>query len=139
MRNAEPRSACPVPRSAFRVPHSLPRSASSLDRAWPHSRSTRATGTVDECAIGAFGAKQPFFARYERQGFDSQIATAVAFDGADMTFLFWDSSPGGSGYDHPVTDSQRCVQPRVDRSTSQTWPSPPFSCASDAPNERTCE
>jgi len=97
-----------------------------------------ATDTVDACAVTAFQAKKPFFARYDRQGFDSEVALAVAFDGQTMTFLSWDSSPSGGGYTHPLIRTQSCASPAVDLGRSDPV-HPPFVCNPEGPSEISCQ
>src|SRR5689334_15896638 len=59
---------------------------------------------VDSCVLLAFENRAPFFAMYDGQGDDSQVAFGIAADAkGTVTFLYWDSDPsGGSNADAVV-------------------------------------
>jgi hypothetical protein len=93
---------------------------------------------VDACATGAFEDGTPFFARYQQQGEDSQLLTAVAMNSTGTVKVFrWDSSPCGGGSCSPVTDVQSCEGPALE-TMSMDPNALPISCTSLGLAQRTC-
>ena len=95
---------------------------------------------VDQCVVTAFNAKQPFFARYDRMGTDSQVIFGVAGDAnGNVTFLTWDSDPSGGSGAGPVISASTCVAPSVDDSPGRdAFTSPPLRCESVSESGRVC-
>lgn len=62
--------------------------------------------TVDQCVADQSAAGAPFFAHYDAQGIDSQVAYGVVRDPNGQTsVLLWDSDPsGGSGSPARITE-----------------------------------
>lgn len=50
---------------------------------------------VDTCAVAALQAGTPFVAQREEQGIDSQVTSALAYDGTHLVSLYRDSDPSG--------------------------------------------
>jgi hypothetical protein len=99
-----------------------------------------ARADVDTCATNAFDAGNAFIARYQQQGIDSKLLTAVAMNSAGKVKIFrWDSSPCGGGSCSPVTDVQACEGPAVTLTTSEDPGALPFSCSSLGLAQRICE
>jgi hypothetical protein len=94
---------------------------------------------VDACVAEAFDAGEPFIARYESQGVDSKVVSAVAGNTEGKVQLFqWDSAPcGGSGCD-PVTDVQLCDGPTLTEETSEDPLALPISCDRIGLPQRVC-
>ena len=94
---------------------------------------------VDACAGGAFEDGQAFIARYQQQGKDSRLVTAVAMNTAGKVKVFrWDSSPCGGGSCSPVTDVQACEGPSLEMSTSADENALPIACSSLGLAQRVC-
>jgi hypothetical protein len=91
---------------------------------------------VDDCATSAFEAKHAFVARYQTQGEDTRVVTAVAMNTDGQVRIFrWASSSSGSG--SAVTDAQTCEEPMVGLKPGD--PSIlPIGCGALAVAERTC-
>jgi len=66
-----------------------------------------ATAATDQCIADRSAAGTPFFARYDVQGIDSQVAMGVVRDPRGQTsVLLWDSDPsGGSGAPAQISES----------------------------------
>lgn len=94
---------------------------------------------VDACVAEAFEAGVAFIARYERQGTDSKVITAVASNTEGTVKLFlWDSAPcGGPGCD-PVTDVQSCEGPSLTQETSEDPNALPITCEDYGLTQRVC-
>jgi hypothetical protein len=94
---------------------------------------------VDRCVAEAFDAGEAFIARYEQQGVDSKVVTAVAADGDGNVKLFqWDSAPcGGPGCD-AVTDAQSCEGPALSEETSDDPLALPITCDRVGLSQRIC-
>lgn len=97
-------------------------------------------GKIDECATTAFAAGTAFIARYQQQGTDSKLLTAVAMNTDGKVKVFrWDSSPCGGGSScSPVTDVQSCEGPTVATQTSDDPNALPILCDSLGLAERVC-
>ncbi len=95
---------------------------------------------VDQCATDAFEAERAFIARYEQQGDDSKLATAVAMNTIGKVKVFrWDGSPCGGGSScSPVTDVQSCEGPTVAAQSSDDPTALPITCDSLGLAQRTC-
>jgi hypothetical protein len=94
---------------------------------------------VDACASGAFEDGRAFIARYQQQGEDSRLVTAVAMNTAGIVKVFrWDSSPCGGGSCSPVTDVQACEGPSLEMSTSADENALPIACSSLGLAQRVC-
>lgn len=94
---------------------------------------------VDACASGAFKDGQAFIARYQQQGKDSRLVTAVAMNTTGQVKVFrWDSSPCGGGSCSPVTDVQACEGPSLELSTSADENALPIACSSLGLAQRVC-
>lgn len=94
---------------------------------------------VDACASDAFDAGTAFLARYQAQGTDSRLLTAVAMNSAGKVKIFrWDSSPCGGGSCSPVTDVQACEGPSSSMMSSEDPNALPISCASLGLAQRVC-
>jgi hypothetical protein len=92
---------------------------------------------VDACATAAFEAKHAFIARYQTQGEDSRLITAVAMSSAGkVRFFRWDSSPSGSG--SPATDVQTCEDPTLDLMSGVDPGILPIGCSALGAPERIC-
>jgi len=96
---------------------------------------------VDTCATSAFEDGSAFIARYQQQGIDSKLLTAVAMNSAGQVKIFrWDSSPCGGGSScSPVTDVQACQGPAVELASSEDPNALPLSCSSLGLAQRICE
>jgi hypothetical protein len=101
---------------------------------------THARADVDTCATNAFNAGTAFSARYQQQGTDSKLETAVAMNSAGKVKVFrWDSSPCGGGSScSPVTDVQSCEGPTAALATSEDPNALPISCSSLGLAQRVC-
>jgi hypothetical protein len=66
-----------------------------------------ASAVTDQCIADRSVAGTPFFARYDVQGVDSQVALGVVRDPQGQTsVLLWDSDPsGGSGAPAKISES----------------------------------
>lgn len=94
---------------------------------------------VDACVTGAFEDGQAFIARYEQQGEDSRLMTALAMNTAGKVKVFrWDSSPCGGGSCSPVTDVQACEEPSLELLTSENENALPIRCGSLGLAQRVC-
>lgn len=94
---------------------------------------------VDACATGAFADGTAFIARYQQQGDDSKLLTAVAMNSAGTVKVFrWDSSPCGGGSCSPVTDVQTCEGPALATMTSENVNALPIECEALGLAQRTC-
>ena len=94
---------------------------------------------VDACATAAFDDGQAFIARYQQQGKDSRLVTAVAMNTAGKVKVFrWDSAPCGGGSCSPVTDVQACEGPSLEMSTSSDENALPIACSSLGLAQRVC-
>ena len=94
---------------------------------------------VDACVSGAFDDGTAFIARYQQQGDDSRLITAVAMNTAGTVKVFrWDSSPCGGGSCSPVTDAQTCETPSLATMTSDDENALPIECKSLGLAQRTC-
>lgn len=66
---------------------------------------------VDSCVVGAFESKKPFIARYEIQGFDSQVVESLVGNARGQVFtIHYDSNICGTtrrmpGCGSRITDS----------------------------------
>ncbi len=78
--------------------------------------------TVDNCVIDSFTERQPFYARYDFQGIDSQVAFAIIFHSDGHTdFLQFDSDPLGRGRsDSGIIYKSSCQTPELDHFYDQT-------------------
>ena len=94
---------------------------------------------VDACVAEAFDAGEPFIARYEQSGLDSNVISAVASNTEGSVKLFqWDSSPcGGSGCD-PVTHVRSCEGPALSQETSEDPLALPITCDRVGLPQRVC-
>lgn len=109
------------------------------DSALDCGTATEDRADVDACAIGAFDDGTPFIARYQQQGDDSQLLTAVAMNSAGTVKVFrWDSSPCGGGSCSPVTDVQTCEGAASATQTRDAANALPIECTSLGLAQRTC-
>jgi hypothetical protein len=94
---------------------------------------------VDACVVEAFEAERAFIARYQVQGTDSKVVTALASNTVGDVKLFqWDSAPcGGPGCD-PVTDVQSCFEPSLTLVSEENPNALPISCERHGVPERIC-
>jgi len=94
---------------------------------------------VDACVAQAFEAGGSFIARYESQGEDSRLVTAVASNSEGrIKFFQWDSAPcGGPGCD-AVTDVQSCNGPSLNQEIGDDPEALPILCEDMGLPERTC-
>ncbi len=100
---------------------------------------THDRSAIDQCAVDAFEAGTPFIARYQQQGEDSTLSTAVAMNTVDKVKVFrWDSSPCGGGSCSPVTDVQACEAPTVAAASTEDPNALPIMCTSLGLAQRTC-
>lgn len=100
---------------------------------------THPRGDVDACVTGAFEDGEAFIARYQQQGEDSRLVTAVAMNTAGKVKVFrWDSAPCGGGSCSPVTDVQTCEGPSLEMSTSADENALPVACTSLGLAQRVC-
>lgn len=88
---------------------------------------------VNTCAAEAFMDGQAFYAIYELQGVDSQVAGAISFDTQSLTYWVYDSNPapdGGTEPDGPVgvVSSQKCEDPEFSGSVD-SYHTDVFRCA----------
>lgn len=94
---------------------------------------------VDDCVAEAFEAGEPFIARYEHQGTDSKLVTAVASNSVGTIKIFqWDQAPCGGPDCDPVTDVHACNEPSFNTEASQVPDALPIVCRSHGMPERTC-
>lgn len=94
---------------------------------------------VDACVAGALDDGSAFIARYQQQGEDSTLVTAVAMNTAGKVKVFrWDSSPCGGGSCSPVTDVQSCEGPALETKTHEDPNSLPVTCDSLGLARRVC-
>ena len=95
--------------------------------------------STDACVVEAFEAGEPFIARYERMGVDSEVVTAVASNSEGRIKVFqWDSAPcGGPGCD-AVTDVRNCNEPSLNPAMSEDRDALPIVCESEGLSERIC-
>jgi hypothetical protein len=95
---------------------------------------------IDQCAVDAFEAGTAFIARYQQQGEDSKLSTALAMNTAGRVKVFrWDSSPCGGGSScSPVTDVQSCEEPAVAAESTEDPNALPITCKSLGLAQRTC-
>ncbi len=95
---------------------------------------------VDKCAVDTFAAGTAFIARYQQQGTDSKLLTAVAMNTSGVVKVFrWVSSPCGGGSScSPVTDVQSCDGPSVATQTSDDPSALPILCDSLGLAQRVC-
>lgn len=94
---------------------------------------------VDDCVADAFDHGSAFIARYQQQGEDSKLVTAVAMNTAGKVKVFrWDSSPCGGGSCSPVTDVQSCEGPALETQTHEDPNTLPITCASLGLAQRVC-
>ena len=101
---------------------------------------THDRGEIDQCAVDAFEAGTAFIARYQQQGEDSKLSTAVAMNTAGRVKVFrWDSSPCGGGSScTPVTDVQACEGPAVAAESAEDPNALPLTCTSLGLAQRIC-
>lgn len=87
--------ACELERRFQEAITALPRDATKCGPV----RGMEPTATVDDCVLGQIEKGRPFWARYDPQGIDSEIATLITSAGAgEIQILHWDSAGcGGDG------------------------------------------
>ncbi len=84
--------------------------------------------SVDACVTAAFNSATAFYARYDRNGTDSNVVFGIAQDAAgNVMFFTWDSDPSGGSDTGPVIDGVLCIGATLDSSpTRDAFVSPPL-------------
>ena len=101
---------------------------------------THERADIDKCAADAFEAGQPFMARYERMGVDSQVVNAVASNSDGKVKIFrWDTAPCGGPACGPATDVQSCNGPTLNLETPADPSALPISCDTLGLPQRICD
>jgi hypothetical protein len=98
------------------------------------------TAASDQCIADQGAAGTPFFARYDVQGIDSQVALGVVRDPQGQTsVLLWDSDPsGGSGAPARITESVCGGDPPVQTPLTRPDGFPVVSCTVEVSTDLAC-
>jgi TonB family protein len=102
------------------------------------------TQPFHDCTVAAFQSRQPFHARFWRQGIDSHLASGVALDATGKLFLYrFDNSPcGAPGRCRASLQISQCAQPYIRESASgkqlacgePSFNPPPATSSADPPS-----